>query len=125
MRTRASGEPLCATPWSSQTPLLVAIRYVVELARDRRDRIGVGDGELDRREAGIGDAGHVAHGGVDLPGAAGEQRVRERLADPALGARDDRDGPCDLHEWPPSRRIWMTCSVSCFTQLRPATIAAC
>src|SRR6266511_1297567 len=105
MRTRASGEPLCSTPWSSQTPLLVAIRYVVELARDRRDRIG------------IGDAGHVAHGGVDLPGAAGEQRVRERLADPALGARDDRDGPCDLHEWPPSRRIWMTCSVSCFTKL--------
>jgi hypothetical protein len=70
---------------------------VVELARDRRDPVGVGDVELDGHEAGVGDSGHVAHRGVDLAGAAVDQRVRERLADPAVGARDEGCAVLDVH----------------------------
>jgi hypothetical protein len=46
--------------------------HVVELARDRRDPIGVGYVESDGHEAGVGNGGHVAHGGVDLRRAAVE-----------------------------------------------------
>jgi hypothetical protein len=71
--------------------------HVVELARDRRDPIGVGDVKLDGHEAGVGDGGHVAHRGVDLRRAAVEQRVRERLAHSAVGARDEDPAVSDVH----------------------------
>jgi hypothetical protein len=71
--------------------------HVAELARDRRDPIAVGDIELDGHEAGVGDGGHVAHRGVVLRRAAVEQRVRERLAHSAVGARDEDPAVSDVH----------------------------
>ena len=57
----------------------------------RGDRVGIGDVERDRRQPVVGDRGRVAHRGVDLRGAAGEQLLGDRLADPAVGAGDERD----------------------------------
>jgi hypothetical protein len=71
--------------------------HVVELARDRRDPIGVGDIEFDGHEPWVGDRVHVAHRGVDLRGAALQQRVRECLAAPAVGAGDEDRAVLDVH----------------------------
>src|SRR5256884_6711618 len=71
--------------------------YVVEFARDRRDSVGVRNVELDRHDAGVGDGAHVAHRGVHLLRAAVQQRLRERLADPAVGARDEDRAALDAH----------------------------
>ena len=65
----------------------------------RDDLVGVGDVELRRHEPriGVADGRDVAHSGVDLGRAALKQRVNECLADPAVGAGDERDGSFDLH----------------------------
>ena len=62
--------------------------HVVELPATRRDPVEIGDVELDRHNAWIGDGRDVARRGVDLRGAALEQRVGERLADPAVCSGD-------------------------------------
>ena len=77
-------------------------------SRDGRDPVGVGDVELHRHQARVGraDGREVAHAGVDLRGAALEQRLGERLADPAVGAGDQRGGSSDLHVGLPDL-VWM------------------
>src|SRR5262249_11725112 len=71
--------------------------HVIELVRDRRHSIGIGDVELDGHEAGVGDGGDVAYRGVDRRGASVQQRVSERLADPAVGTRDEGSAVFDVH----------------------------
>ena len=67
--------------------LLTTISTSVELARCRRDLLGVGDVQLDRRRAVVvSDGGRVADARVDLARAAGKQLLGDRLADAAVGA---------------------------------------
>src|SRR5206468_11658889 len=83
---------------------------VAELGGHGGDLVCVGDVELDCDEPGIGHGRDVAHRGVDLRRATLEQRFGERLADPSVGASDERGGSVDLHGVS-SAAIWMTCVI--------------
>src|SRR6185295_14653812 len=58
---------------------------------------GRADVQLKRGQAGVGDGGGVAGGGVDLLGAAVEKGLGEGGADASVGAGDEGDCSFDLH----------------------------
>ena len=74
-------------------------RDVGRLRGGRGDLCRIGHVERERHDARIldGDALGIAGGGVDLRGAAVQERAHVGCAEAAVGAGDESDGSFDLH----------------------------